>query len=271
MTMAMIGAALCGVPSATRADWIPDAEISGSPYTVYIDQQTTFTYTLYNGKSSSVDITDFWVFFDWQASDYGYDLLDYTISLAPYESEDFTVTVTVPQIITGSHTAAVKVTGQAVGDWFDSTGTWTITYSVMEIPPLEVVISANPTSGDAQLTVQFTSYVDGGLSPYTYSWTFGDGQVSSSANPTHVYDSDGTFTVTLVVSDSSSMTESDQVTVTVDKPVLGGTVGDTGVSATILLLAIVIVVVVVTLVVYLAKVRKSSPPKSPPNADPPQQ
>src|SRR5205085_1547684 len=51
-------------------------------------------------------------------------------------------------------------------------------------------------------TVNFTSTISGGPSPYTYDWDFGDGSAHvSSANPTHSYSSSTyrTYTVTLVV------------------------------------------------------------------------
>jgi len=44
----------------------------------------------------------------------------------------------------------------------------------------------------------------GGVAPYTYSWNFGDGSpVDTTETPTHTYASVGTFTVTLLVTDSN--------------------------------------------------------------------
>ena len=45
-------------------------------------------------------------------------------------------------------------------------------------------------------------------SPNKWNWDFGDGNLSTSKNPTHAYNSDGTFTVTLTVeNDYGSDTE----------------------------------------------------------------
>ena len=41
--------------------------------------------------------------------------------------------------------------------------------------PLEVTCMASPSSGEEPLTVNFTGNASGGVSPYTYSWNFGDG------------------------------------------------------------------------------------------------
>jgi PKD repeat protein len=69
--------------------------------------------------------------------------------------------------------------------------------------PLQVSISATPTSGNIPLTVTFASSVTGGFAPYNYAWTFGDGGSSVEANPTHAYRSPGTDTVTVVVRDAT--------------------------------------------------------------------
>jgi len=57
--------------------------------------------------------------------------------------------------------------------------------------------SADPLGGNAPLEVAFT---DLSLNnPTSWSWTFGDGDVSSLRNPAHVYLNPGTYTVTLTV------------------------------------------------------------------------
>jgi len=52
---------------------------------------------------------------------------------------------------------------------------------------LRVTISVDPPSGEAPLLVTFTPVISGGMAPYTYSWTFGDGTDSTAAAPTHTY------------------------------------------------------------------------------------
>ncbi len=68
--------------------------------------------------------------------------------------------------------------------------------TVTVIPPLSsstVSCSASPTSALVGQSVQWTSLVSGGVSPYTYFWS-GDGDISgaTSANPSLSYDSGGT-------------------------------------------------------------------------------
>ncbi|MFG1992331.1 PQQ-dependent sugar dehydrogenase [Actinoplanes sp. NPDC048988] len=79
------------------------------------------------------------------------------------------------------------------------------------------VAGANPTSGSAPLTVTFSSAgssdPEGGT--LTYSWAFGDGTTSTSANPTKTYATNGTYTATLTVRDPQGATGTASVPVTV--------------------------------------------------------
>lgn len=54
-------------------------------------------------------------------------------------------------------------------------------------------------------TMEFSGSVDGGTPPYTWSWDFGDWNTSEEQNPTHVYSEDGTYEVTLIVSDADDV------------------------------------------------------------------
>ncbi|WP_338681100.1 PQQ-dependent sugar dehydrogenase [Streptomyces acidiscabies] len=77
--------------------------------------------------------------------------------------------------------------------------------------------AANRTSGQASLKVKFssagTSDQDGDA--LTYSWDFGDGATSTSANPSHTYRQNGTYTATLTAKDPSGRTGSASVQVVV--------------------------------------------------------
>lgn len=48
---------------------------------------------------------------------------------------------------------------------------------------------------------------DGGASNLTYSWDFGDGQTGSGATASHAYSGEGTYTVTLTVTDSGGLAD----------------------------------------------------------------
>jgi PKD repeat protein len=79
--------------------------------------------------------------------------------------------------------------------------------------PLAVLASATPATGPIPLSVNFTSSVGGGQSPYTYSWNFGDGSTSTAPNPVHVYRLAGSFNAVLTVQDSRGAVNQSNVTV----------------------------------------------------------
>ncbi|NWF68800.1 MAG: ATP-binding protein [Chloroflexi bacterium] len=62
----------------------------------------------------------------------------------------------------------------------------------------EAAFIANPVSGDAPLTVHFSNESQGEISDY--HWDFGDGSTSHEPHVQHVFENDGMYTVTLVVS-----------------------------------------------------------------------
>ncbi len=61
--------------------------------------------------------------------------------------------------------------------------------------------SANPTSGQAPLTVNFTgnATATGCTGTPAYAWTFGDGGTSTEQSPSHIYQADGTYSWSLTV------------------------------------------------------------------------
>ncbi len=66
------------------------------------------------------------------------------------------------------------------------------------IPPVSD-FQATPTSGNSPLVVQFTDLSAGGTAT-EWVWSFGDGSGSTVQHPSHVYTSQGTYTVRLTAS-----------------------------------------------------------------------
>ncbi|MFM1921188.1 MAG: hypothetical protein RLZZ303_2822 [Candidatus Hydrogenedentota bacterium] len=105
---------------------------------------------------------------------------------------------------------------------YTSTGTgsgqsrvWEVDNIIVDAPSSNEVV-ANftflPAIADVNETMTFTPSVSGGTPPYTYAWDFGDGATSSDAAPTHAYAGQGAYTVSLVVTDSVSASD------TIEKP-----------------------------------------------------
>ena len=78
-----------------------------------------------------------------------------------------------------------------------------------------VANAGGPYGGVPGEMIQFTGSVLGGSEPYSWSWDFGDGSSGSVQNPTHAYDEEGTYTVTLTVTDDNGKTSSDTTTATI--------------------------------------------------------
>jgi hypothetical protein len=65
-----------------------------------------------------------------------------------------------------------------------------------------------PTSVSTSTSINFSAQAIGGITPYVFSWSFGDGTSASGPTSAHSYATPGNFTVTLIASDSSNQTAS---------------------------------------------------------------
>lgn len=112
-------------------------------------------------------------------------------------------------------TYTVTLTSSGPGGVDVSPATTTITVSPPPVPVSSFLI--DPQSGEAPLTVQFTD-TSSNL-PTGWSWDFGDGEVSNDRSPIHTYQNPGSYTVTLVASNSAGPDATPATgTVTVNAP-----------------------------------------------------
>jgi PKD repeat protein len=65
-----------------------------------------------------------------------------------------------------------------------------------------VSVSPSPSSGFAPLGVNFSAQVSGATAS-TYNWNFGDGQTSTDAVPSHIYQTAGNYSAHVTITDSS--------------------------------------------------------------------
>ncbi len=95
---------------------------------------------------------------------------------------------------TGSYTVSLTVSGP---DTFDTI----IKENYITVKNVIANFSADVTMGKAPLTVSFTDSSLGEID--SWLWKFGDGLTSTAQNPSHVYTSGDSFTVTLFVRNSN--------------------------------------------------------------------
>lgn len=102
-------------------------------------------------------------------------------------------TLTIEILVAGTY--YLKISGLS-----GSYGSYTLKNQVEQISLISD-FSANVTVGEAPLTVQFTDQSTGATS---WTWDFGDGSTSALQSPSHVYTTEGVYTVSLTVSNGAS-------------------------------------------------------------------
>lgn len=183
---------------------------TGNPITVNPTGSTTYTVTVTDGGNTA------------------------TASASVTVEPDPTAVVTpTSQMICNGASATITASGGATYSWSTGETTASITVSPTATTFYTVTVTSaagctdtavdtvevNPTpapvagfdDSTSENTVTFTNTSTGATS---YAWNFGDGSSGTDANPTHVYGSNGTFTVTLTATNScGSDTYSDDVTI----------------------------------------------------------
>jgi PKD repeat protein len=70
------------------------------------------------------------------------------------------------------------------------------------VPGIVVTTTAAPTSGYAPLGVGFVASASGGVPPYIFQWSFGDGTTGSGSSISHTYVNPGSYAAMVTVTDS---------------------------------------------------------------------
>jgi PKD repeat protein len=84
------------------------------------------------------------------------------------------------------------------------------------VNPPTAVASADPTTGEAPLYVEFSAWGSSDdVAISSWFWTFGDGTSASGAYPSHTYDTPGTYEAVLTVEDDDDNWDTDSVWITV--------------------------------------------------------
>jgi uncharacterized protein (TIGR02145 family) len=173
---------------------VPVADFSGTPRSILEGQSVEFT-----DESDYVPTSWSWTFGDGGSSS--------------LENPSHTYTST------GTFTVSLTATNSAGSDGVTKTSYITVDYNA---PVAE--FSGTPLSILEAESVQFTDLSTN--SPSSWSWNFGDSNSSTLENPSHIYATAGTYTVTLTATNSAGSdieTKIDYITV---DPDIVGTVSD---------------------------------------------
>ncbi len=158
---------------------------TSSPATPEADQPVTFTATQLGGVGN--------ISFTWNFG-------DNSSSTGNPTTHTFTAS--------GSFLVCVTAT-DAVGVSTPSNQTLIVAAS------LSVSFTFGPPSPHAGDNITFFGSASGGIQPYNYFWSFGDSTTGSGETASHTYQSDGSHTVTLTVTDGNNQTANANETITV--------------------------------------------------------
>ncbi len=198
----------------------PTADFTYTPQNPEIGETITFDGTLSSDQDGTID------FYRWNFDDSTSEIISEEPTHTFLSPLTYSVTLTVIDNdgSTDSCTKNIEVLSP------DDIATYT-----------DMTLELNlPSSGDVGENIDFEGTLSGGESPYDWSWDFGDGESSNEQNPTHKYDEENTYTVSLTVTDNRDNQITEDTEINIQSKEVGSTSKDTpGFNITIILLAII--------------------------------
>ncbi|GAB4495889.1 MAG: hypothetical protein OHK0019_26280 [Saprospiraceae bacterium] len=112
---------------------------------------------------------------------------------------------------------------------YNTAGTYSVTLIVSNGAGSDTLVQNNFVTVNAAPTAGFNNTINGAVVTFSntsqnatsYLWAFGDGNTSNQANPTHTYNQDGTYTVTLTATNACGTTTATKTITIVTPPVAG--------------------------------------------------
>lgn len=201
----------------TYYDWVSNVTfntIDNSSGSVGYEDFTDISTDVIAGSthpiSVTIDVNGNWiqhgkVWFDWnQDCFYDDDTEGYYLGVVT-GTGTLTIDIIIPEdAVPGPTTMRVSELWENTpppcgGGQYGETEDYTVNVIGEALPP-EACMTAVPVTGVAPLTVEFT---DCSLNePLAWNWNFGDEGSSSEQNPTHIYETPGLYTVTLIVANA---------------------------------------------------------------------
>ena len=139
-------------------------------------------------------------------------------------------------------------------------------YLFVNVTPAAVELVVTPPTdfiADSRgVTVTFTTTVTGGTPPYSYHWDFGDGGQSNATNPTHTFPTNGTYAVSVTVTDARGQVVTRTFEFTVPPH---SSPPPSGIGLTPFVLAAAIAVAVISAALWLNERRRGRTPPGPPS------
>jgi len=116
------------------------------------------------------------------------------------------------------------------------------------------VYADGPSEAETGEEIEFGGNAFFGETPYSWQWSFGNGDTSTEQDPTYTYNQAGTYTVTVQVTDGADNTASDSYEITISGGSNGN--GDDGGNNLLLFIIAIIAVVVIGVIVLVVIIRR---------------